>query len=198
MNGKILSAVICGVFLTPVCVDAHNIIKGGGDFLNGVLHPFFSLSHLLVVVALGILAGKQNEKAGSAIFWWYLGSLVISLGLAAFSIGFSTETYLLSGAGILGLLLVTDRTLPTSIWALLSVCMGLFAGLDFVEEPGKMNVALNTGTGLTLYFCFLYATVFGESFNKKGWQRIGVRVLGSWITAISALDLSLKLFVKNQ
>ncbi len=127
----------------------------------------------------------------------FLGSLAVGLLCATFSIGFPANTYLLIGAGILGFLILLNLTLPFWSLSLFAVVVGLLMGFDFAGETVKSKAALNIGTGVTLYFCFLYVTLLAENFNKNKWQQIGFRIIGSWITACAMLVLSLALLVKK-
>ena len=197
MKQKILGLIALLVLLTPQLAAAHSPIKGVSDFYNGLLHPFFSIPHILIVLSLGILLGQQLESKGTTISLAFAVSLAVGLGCATASIGFPAETYLLIGAGILGLLLILSRPLPQWTYILITVVMGLLMGIDFYSDTAKSKGSMNTGTGVTLYFCFLYLLLFSENFGKKKWQQIGIRVLGSWITACAMLVLSLSLFVKK-
>ena len=98
-------------FGTPLIADAHSFLKGVNDFYNGLLHPFFSLPHLLVVIGLGFLIGRQSEKIGTRISLGLIASLALSLTSATFFVGFAAEKYLLFGTGIIGLCLVISRPL---------------------------------------------------------------------------------------
>ncbi len=197
----------CGLWACafPVAAQAHDIIKGGNALLNGFLHPFLSLPHMLAVIPLGILLGKMEKSAqaetgrrspaGNDRLWWIFPvSLSVSLAFASFSIGFTATTYLLLLDMALGLLLVWDRLPTARIFIPLAAVTGLLMGLDFGAEPETPTVAANVGSLITLYFCFLMSLSLGESFQKRHWQRIGLRVLGSWISACALLALSLKVF----
>jgi hypothetical protein len=56
---------------------------------------------------------------------------------------------------------------------------------------GKEKLVSLLGSGLALYLLFLYPMALADVFNKKPWQMIGVRVIGSWIAASSLLVLAL-------
>ncbi len=197
MKKKFSGIIVLLALLSPRLASAHSPIQGMSDFYNGLLHPFFSLPHLLVVIPLGILMGRQAEKRGTSLSLGFLLALVVGLGCATFSIGFAAEKTLLVGAAALGLLLAVGRPLPAFICWSAALAMGLVMGLDFASEIVKSKGALNFGTGLTLYFICLYAMLLSENFTKQKWQQIGVRVLGSWIAACALLALSLSVFLKK-
>ena len=190
---KKLFGIVALLLLTPQWASAHVPVPGLNDFYNGLLHPFVSLPHLLILIALGILLSQHPKKDTAA----FLSSLAVGLGLATFSIGFSTETFLLLGAGLLGFLILLNWTVPYWSLGLFAVLTGLLMGLDFAGETVISKAALNLGTGVTLYFVFVCVTGLGEGLGKKKWQQIGLRIMGSWIAAIALLVLSLLLFVKK-
>jgi len=185
------------ILLSAGAACAHAPVPGLGDFYNGLLHPFFSLPHLLCLIALALFLGQHREHDNGAPAFGFLFALILSLGLAAFSIGFPTATLLLAVAGILGFLILLNARFP--VWARLSlaVAAGLLMGFDFASETVRSKLALNCGTALTLYLCLLYGLTLGEAFGKKRWQHIGMRVAGSWIAACALLVLSLTLLQKK-
>ncbi len=197
MNRGILQIFILILLGIPNRASAHEMIEGAGDFYNGLLHPFFSLPHLLTVIALGLLLGQQKENKGNLLSMAFLFALILGFVCATFSIGFSTQYPLLACAGVLGFLLVLSRPLRIWLTAPIAIVTGILMGLDFAAEEVESKAALNVGTGISLYFCFLYLTLIGENFSKKNWQQIGLRILGSWIAAIALLALTLKVFEKQ-
>ena len=40
-------------------------------------------------------------------------------------------------------------------------------GFDFASDAARSKEAFNIGTGISLYFCFLYALTLSETFGKK-------------------------------
>jgi urease accessory protein len=181
--------------LAPAPARAHNMFGEGNDFLNGLVHPLVSLPHALVMVALGLLVGQQKVKQELVSIFGYLAALVVGLVLATFSIGFAAERLLLAAALLLGLTLALDRPLPTSALLAAVTLGGLLMGLDFASETAESKAGLNLGTGVTLYFAFLAALGFAESFGKREWQRIALRVLGSWTAASALLALAFQILI---
>jgi len=49
----------------PATADAHTAISGVGDFFGGALHPLMTPTHLLVLLALGLLAAQHSSLRGS-------------------------------------------------------------------------------------------------------------------------------------
>lgn len=193
MNGMML-AVLAAILL-PVTASAHLPVAGLGDFYNGLLHPFFSLPHLLALVVLGILIGRRLDAWGTAVLPVFPAALALGLISAGYGIGFPAENLLLAGAALIGLLVVTDWPPPRWAAFTLAAASGLAMGFDFFNEQVRSPAALNIGTGITLYLSFLYVLMLAEKFHSRRWQLTGLRVLGSWIAACALLALSLRLFI---
>jgi len=179
--------------LIPEIVFAHAPLEGLGSFYNGLLHSLFIPAHLLLLLALGLFIGQKgfdNNQSSLAIFAIGVFSGLI---LAGFSFAVEMENYLLAGALILGILVALELHLSSKWVSLLAFSGGLFLGMDSTQETlfGKDKVAALLGTGVGLYFLQLYPIALADYFNKKAWQKIGIRVIGSWITAISFLVLAL-------
>ena len=65
--------------------------------------------------------------------------------------------------------------------------------MDSTQETlvGREKTATLLGTGIGLYLLQIYPMALADYCNKKPWQRIGIRIIGSWIAAISFLVLAL-------
>src|SRR5262245_60165870 len=59
-----------GACLTLLCfptgAHAHTMIKGADEFFSGLLHPVLTPSHILLVIALGLLASQQPKPISNA------------------------------------------------------------------------------------------------------------------------------------
>ncbi len=184
--------------LFPSQASAHDIIGGGGAFLNGMIHPFVSIPHVLVLLGISLWLGKTSFRTGKQTPWWtFLVSLGLGLVLATLAIGFSQEAPLLLVAAGMGALLIWGGALPLWLDFTLALVCGFAMGLGFGGEEATSMMARNTGTMVSLYLAFLYFAMLGEASMKRAWQQIGLRVLGSWMAAAALLTLSLQLFVKR-
>jgi len=103
------------------------------------------------------------------------------------------EIFFLSGAAIIGLLIASNLSIGYYLCAAIAALIGLFIGIDSAQETLSGTVKLVTlfGSGVGIYLSFLYSMGFADYFNKKPWQKIGVRVIGSWIAASSLLVITL-------
>jgi hydrogenase/urease accessory protein HupE len=177
---------------TPQFAAAHSPIKGIENFYSGLLHPVFVPAHLLLLIALGLLVGQKGVNENQASFLAFLITTAIGLIAAWFSIGGEKEMYLLSGAAIIGLLVASNLPMRTHWCAIIAALAGLLIGMDSTQEAltGRKKFVTLLGTGIGIYLVFLYAMGLADYFNKKPWQKVGVRVMGSWIAASSILVLA--------
>lgn len=179
----------------PGAVMAHSPIKGIDDLYNGVLHPAFVPAHLLSLLALGLLLGQRGPKDSQAAIIAFLAAAAAGLVAAGFSPGIDVEAALLTSAVLLGLLTALDAPIAVHWSAVIAAFTGLLIGLDSApqELTGKAELAFLFGSGIGIYLLFLYPMGLAEYFGHRPWQRVGVRVLGSWVAASGILVLSLSL-----
>ena len=177
----------------PGVASAHSPIKGLDNFYAGLLHPVFVPAHLLSVLALGIFFGQRGPKRVQPAIIAFLGATLLGLAATAVAIPVNVELPLLIGAAATGGLVALDRQLPLAVCVALAAALGLMIGFDSAQPQlfGRAWLAALLGSGIAVYLLLLYAMVFADWFGKRHWQRIGLRVLGSWAVASSLLVLSL-------
>lgn len=192
MINTIKTIVFLTFLATPNFAAAHSPIKGIDNFYNGLLHPVFVPAHLLLLIALGLLVGQKGVTEKQASFVAFLVTTAIGLIAAWFSVGSEKEMYLLSGAAVIGLLVASSLPMRSHWCAIIAAFAGLLIGMDSTQEAltgGKRLVTL-FGSGIGILLVFLYVMGLADYFNKKPWQKIAVRVMGSWIAASSILVLA--------
>jgi urease accessory protein len=180
------------VSLLPII--AHGSIEGIGDLWNGVLHPLRSPAHLLVIAGLGIYAGQRLRFKNEVLAF----ILCTALGLVC------TQSPLLPEipagipcvfAALAGAMVALRRPFPKALSLMLFCGAGFAVGWDSGAEvsPGWVSLKILAGTWLGVSVLILNLANYAAMVPKKAWLKIGARVLGSWITAISALYLALLL-----
>lgn len=184
-----------GLIALPQLASAHTPIEGIGNFYNGLLHPVLVPAHLLVLIALGLFIGQRGVEDSHSALLAFVIAAAAGLVAAGFSIGGDLERFLLVGAALIGLLTAANLNVGQFGYALLAAAAGLLLGMDTLQESlsGKDKLVSLFGSGVGIYFLFLYPMALADYFKKRPWQLIGVRVVGSWITASSLLVLSLSL-----
>ena len=199
MSLSIRSLFTALILCTPGLAYAHTPIEGIGNFYNGLLHPVWVAAHLLAIIAFGLLIGQQGIKAIRPTLPAFLLALLAGLCVVAFDITFDAELTLLIVTAILGLLVALERRLPLAANLLLAVALGGIVGLDSPQEDlwGMDKFYALSGTWLGVCLCLSLMVGFA-AFLLKPWQRILIRVLGSWTTASAFLVLATLFVAANK
>jgi urease accessory protein len=170
---------------------AHAAFAGGGGFYGGLLHPLFVPAHILALTAIGMMIGQHSP-------WHWLPPTVfvcsLLIGFAAIVCAFApnhVNEVLLTAAAVGGALVALGRPLPQFAICLEAAVTGGALALDSPPEVTSLRQALvmlvGTFCGATV---LLLAVAECTSMLRREWQRIGVRIVGSWIAASTALALA--------
>jgi hydrogenase/urease accessory protein HupE len=165
-----------------------------GDFYGGALHPLTALEHALPILALGLLAGQQGERAARWLVLVFPLALLLGAVLAVLTPTLPSMG-ILNGASfvVLGLLVAAGRRLPLP----LLIALGALFGLSHGYENGR---AMGPGTAIHLFVPgvaaaggLVIALVSAATLDlaARPWARVGVRVVGSWIAAIGIMTIGL-------
>jgi urease accessory protein len=162
--------------------------------LTGALAQFFTPTHLLAVVALGLLAGQHAKRMPVVTL------AAFALGLAIGSIVIATAVRetpaalaLLAIAAFAGIVVVI--ALPTTLVVyVLAFAAGAALALNSPPQALTIPAAVVAQLGTGVAALGTLALVIGIAMQAdRPWQRIGVRIVASWITASSILVLALRL-----
>jgi urease accessory protein len=172
---------------------AHSLSTRFGDFYGGILHPATALEQALPLIALGLLAGQNGPRPAR----WLLPVVPVAFALGS-SLGgvlpappylwvINTGSFLL-----LGLLLAFDGALPLPLLLGLGAGLGLSHGLaNGSGMAGATDPWLFVlGGTLAALAAILLPSALVVSL-EAAWQRIAVRIAGSWIAAVGAMILAL-------
>jgi urease accessory protein len=176
-------------------IFAHSQIAGIGDFWSGMLHPLISPAHLIILIGFGLYLGQQAPRGTAASVASF--GLALAAGLAVTTAGripAINQPVLLSVAMSAALLIVTERGLPAAASAVLFGLAGLLVGLDSATENAALGTAIKMAIGTWLCSCLVtFNVALYTSWLTKAWQRIGIRVAGSWVLAIAMLVIAFAL-----
>jgi urease accessory protein len=188
---KTLGLVVFAMLATAQTASAHAVF-GVTGFNGGLLHSVVVPSHLMALAALALLIGQQGWVRSVPV----VAIVAVVVGLGAIALAYvpaAAEEALLALAAIAGLLVALARKLPKILGWLLAAAMGLALALDSPPEGISLREAnlalLGTGLGAALV---LAALVWLASLLRRDWQRIGARILGSWVAASAILVLALR------
>jgi urease accessory protein len=188
-SGTLLSAL---AFALPA--SAHTIDNRFGDFYGGALHPLTALEHALPILALGLLAGQQGERAARWLVPVFPLALLIGAGLAAVAPPLSAMRLLNAVSFVvLGLLVAAGWRLPLPAL----IALGVVFGVSHGYENGR---AMAPDTSIHLFILgvaaaggLVTALVSAATIDlaARPWSRVAVRILGSWIAAIGIMTIGL-------
>jgi urease accessory protein len=184
--------------LAATAAEAHAPAGSSlGGFYGGVLHPLLVPAHLLALGALALLLGQRWLAQAEAALPAFVAGLAAGLAIAArgWPAAASVAVAPVAAAALLGLLVAASPPLPRALTAALAAACGLAVGLDSAPDAAASTreAALSlAGTGVGA--CAALLIVAGVASGAvRPWQRVGVRVAGSWAAAISLLVLALAL-----
>ena len=163
-------------------------------FVGGLLHPLLAPAHVVALIGLGLIAGRNFLVAGAAIIAAFALGLAGGLGAIAWGVGeTSASDVLLAGATLCGLIAATGFSVSAWFAAPLALVSGAALGLDSPPESILLReaVAMLIGTACG-GIAVLAAVAFSASAIARLWQGIVLRVAGSWIAAIAILVLALR------
>jgi urease accessory protein len=163
-------------------------------FLSGAAQ-FFIPSHLLAIVALGLLGGQRAGRVPlSSLAAFAIGLVVGSLAVAsAIRENPAALALLLLAAAAAGLVVVA-YDVPRWLVGLLAFAAG--AALPLNSPPHELTianaVASQVGLATTAIVTFT-AVSFVTRLAQTPWHRIAIRIVASWIAASAILVLTLRL-----
>jgi urease accessory protein len=190
---KTIVAAAGFAMLSPLPAFAHPM-QGVGDFYAGMLHPVVTIETVLPMIALSLLAGQQRRETAIHLLAAFpamliVGALLASLGNAPFFLGF-VQLMLTAGFGVL---VASARRVPSWLLVALGAVLGISAGWTNAAELVGLASRSRFIAGLAVVGLLLLVYGNGLVRNLKWeWTQIAVRVIGSWIAAVSILVLGLR------
>lgn len=162
-------------------------------FLDGLLHPLIVPAHFLAVVALALLIGQQGW--GRSVPMVYAAAVVGALGgIALAYVPTRAGEGVMVSAAAAGVLVALATPLPRFVGWLLGAATGAALGLDSPPEAISLREANLTLAGTALGSTVaLLILAMATSRLRHGWQRVAVRIFGSWIAASAILVLALRM-----
>lgn len=195
MRRATLAAASLAIILGAGPVYAHSEIEGIGSFYTGLLHPFLAPSHVLTMASAGLLLGQLGRAKVRAPLLLFLTVYAGALAATQWGVTAGGETGLFFVAAFAGGLVTLGSSFsPTSVSILIAAAAGAALGLDSgatgSDLPSTLLILFGTFiAGAYVVFCLAVFT----SDAPRHWQRIGVRIVGSWTAASSFLVLALEL-----
>jgi urease accessory protein len=187
-----LLLLLC-LFAFPATAYAHSPVKGIGDFYSGLLHPLTTPSHVLIIVAIGLLAGRRRPfylKTPMIVFSTFSGAALIIGTVGGIKAIHPAVMVGIALCAAIPLALDKDpsTTLFCALVAVAAVAMGLDSAVESKSTAAVVKTLLGNWTSLVVLVCdvAIYVSLGGEA----KWLKVALRIAGSWIIAISLLVLA--------
>lgn len=192
-----IALLLCQLVLaTPA--SAHAPIMGIGGVFGGFLHALLIPEHGMSLLALGLALGHQERTTRRVAVLIFGAVLVCGLIATKYLVEAKIAAdILLAVTGILGLLVAFAWVPPFVGWTLAALTAAAFALDSSAEVPSAGEAArMLFGAGLGAVM-MLALVAEGAVALASQTQRIAMRVVGSWITAIAILDLALRFATRS-
>jgi len=189
------AAVVAALALTATPALAHDLVPGVSGLTGGLLHPLLVPAHLMALAALGLFLGQQPRRTSAGLLAVFTASLIIGVIaiVSAVSPVYQGDV-VLAVAAIAGLLVALARPITALLSLSLIAIAGIVLMLDSVPHEMSMQTTFLALVG-TVIAASIMITLVAEAGRAltRDWQRIGVRIVGSWIAASAILVLALRL-----
>ena len=191
---RVLLAAATFVAAAPTA-HAHSTVEGLGEFTNGLVHPLFLTTHVLLLVAMGLLLSKQRPFDPRRPLLAFAIASVVGLAIGS-TLGLEVlpPAYLLGATVAIAIVLATDWQLHPKLRIPFAILAGLLLGMDSHPEnlPDRtafLKAAIGVWLGLSVWF--MTAAYYPSLLPERKWANYAVRVLASWIIAIAVMVLAL-------
>jgi len=189
---------LLGLLLWPSNASAHSPIEGIGDFYAGLLHPLLIPAQAMAICGLGLWLAQQDLPRQR----WAAVALVPSLPLAlalAPRLDWNAKALPVTLVALTFGLLAAMRVRATvALVVPAALLLSFVIGLDSVADnaTGIPSLRFILGAWLSIALVVFALAVNGSRLTRE-WQRIGLRVVGAWIAAASAMVAALALVAQS-
>jgi len=147
--------VFAALFQFPIAASAHPGTGLASGFEHGLLHPLIGMDHLVVMVAVGLLAVQVGGKAVWALPGAFVAFMVIGGCLAITGVVIpNVESGILASLLVLGVLLATALRLSVGgsvfIVGLCAIFHGYAHGLEMPLSAGAITYSMGFALITTL------------------------------------------------
>ena len=187
-------ALLLIAIIDPEPALAHAPIPGLGGFYGGLLHPALTPAHGLGLFGLGLLIGGQEARERYALLVVFAVALLAAIGAIVAAFAFEDAgAVVLATACVSGILVALARPVPRLVSIGLAALTAAALMLDSVPETISTRETLVelAGTALGASLILAIVSLIGAA-ARWPWQRIGVRILGSWTAAAAMFGLALQ------
>lgn len=190
--------VLLFVLGLPAAAHAHTTVQGMNDVGGGILHPFVTPAHVLILLGLGLMLGQHLLADLGKALRVFAPLTAVSLALTMTQrIAAVPSPVMISIALFAGMMVALEMRLPSvgryALFAVAAMAIGLDSGTEAGTTAVVIKTLLGTWLGLVAGLANIAFYVSLAAERKKKWISIGLRVAGSWLVAISLLLLAFSL-----
>jgi len=161
-------------------------------FVDGFINPLTTPAHVLALLALALLMAREPQRFVVLLVF----ALALVAGFLAIVLAVETtpaRTVLLAVAAALGAMVAAAWAPKLLAW-LFAAIAGAALALDSPPQAVTITEAYATLAGTTVGACAMLVVVSAVAAHVHAdWQRLGLRILGSWIAASAILVLAVQL-----
>jgi urease accessory protein len=177
--------------------QAHTA-AGMNRFTGGALHPLTMPLHVLILLGLGLLLGQHAPLRMARPLCVFAPAVALALALTPTGWVSAVHPAVLAGIALAsGIVVAVGRRIPSAASASLLAAGAFAMGLDSMVESGGPG---DTAAALAGSWCALVLALVNVAFyaslaaaTDRKWVHTALRVVGSWIAAISLLLLAFSL-----
>lgn len=157
-----LALLLVAMLTAATAADAHVGIGATHGFGHGFAHPIGGIDHVLVMVAVGLLAARLGGRALWAVPLSFVATMAAgaAIAMAGMALPFA-ETAIALSVAVLGLAVATRLSLPTLAAMALVGLFALFHGHVHGAEMPQTASGLAYGAGFVLATASLHAVGIG-------------------------------------
>jgi urease accessory protein len=169
---------------------AHGTLPGANGFAAGFVHPFVAVEHLLLLMGLGILIGRQfTRRPLIGLLMGLCAGFGAAMLAAAAILTVPLLPMILTLALVIGGLLAANCRLNGVTLISFSGLVGLVVGAD-TDGPGDASALIVYGGTLMGVMAIVLNAMAAAQFGAGRLNGIPLRVAGSWIAAAAVLILA--------
>jgi urease accessory protein len=174
--------------ITPLL---HLVNARFGDFYAGLFHVVTAIEHLLPILALGLFAGQQDTKGARSCLIAFSSFLLVGVMVGTKLPEIEIITFLSIFSLIIMGGIVTIHLKASIVWLIIIAgVLGLIQGVANGSALGNGIQVLNFSTGVLVTGIAIVTLFSGLALSMvKYWQKMAIRVVGSWIVAMGIIYL---------
>ncbi|HEY4367449.1 MAG TPA: HupE/UreJ family protein [Steroidobacteraceae bacterium] len=187
-NTQLFRLIVSLAVAIPLTAVAHPGIEHVTGFMQGVIHPFTGIDHMLAMVAVGLMAGRLGGRATWLVPASFMTLMAVGaiLGMTGVAVPF-VEIGIATSILVFGLLLASGRDLSLLATMALVGFFALFHGHAHGSEAATDIAGVSYEMGLLAATAVLHAAGVVAAMAVINWNRATAAPLLRWSGRLVAL-----------